>query len=66
MSRPLRISYDEITDVVTIEGIQWTGQLFRNLSEWVGVPGCFIIERRSDGVVEITPTELPADAIGSA
>lgn len=52
---PLTVSYDHDTDMLTVEGQQYSGQLFR---EWAksGMPTgtLFELTRASDGAIGIT------------
>lgn len=52
MSGPLSFSYDAPTDILTVEGLEFSGQFFRALAER-GVPiGSVVrIEDRLDGVL---------------
>lgn len=51
MTGDLSVSYDAVRDVLTVEGVHYSGDLFRQFS--IAPPGTFIqiIERRDGNVV---------------
>ena len=51
---PLKVEYDEVTDVLSVDGRKITGDFFRNLHSImpVGVP-FFINKRDPDGALQI-------------
>jgi hypothetical protein len=52
-ARSLAIAYDATTDVVTIEGIRYAGELFRGIG--IGpTERWFKIVKREDGLVTLT------------
>jgi hypothetical protein len=58
MKKPLSFSYDGERDVLTVEGMAYSGQLFRAFAgtdDGVGLSlhTPFIIRRRDDGVIEV-------------
>jgi hypothetical protein len=51
---PLNFSYNEFADVLTVEGIHYSGGIFREWSErGLAVNEPFFIFRRRDGVLDI-------------
>lgn len=50
---PLSFAYDEIADVLTVEGIQYAGEIFRQLGGMMEVGQQFTLVARDDGVVTI-------------
>ena len=65
MAKTLRIEYDVASDTLTVEDVRWCGDFFRGLT-WTNVPGAFVIERRRDGIIEISPIPLPEDRLEDA
>lgn len=64
----LNIAYDSGRDVVTIEGVQYSGHLFRSLGLRGFEPGTWLrIEQRADGLLTVysvpEETERSFDAI---
>lgn len=58
MSKPLSFAYDEQRDELTVEGMKYSGQLFRAFagtddSVGLSLHTPFIIRRREDGVIEV-------------
>jgi hypothetical protein len=58
MSKPLAFNYDATRDEMTIEGMKYSGQLFRAFAgtdDGVGLSlyTPFIIKRREDGIIEV-------------
>ena len=49
----LKFSYDEHLDVMTIEGIKYSGQLFKDFARDLPEGQYFKFNSRKDGVVEI-------------
>jgi len=59
---PLNYSYDPGTDVMTIEGIRYSGDVFRGLGFKQAIPigSRIFIEDRHDGVVVLRSEKEPA------
>lgn len=53
MSDELEIKYDKQEDTLTIEGIKYSGEVFRNLGFWMPVGMKFMLVKRDNGVVTI-------------
>lgn len=53
MSNELNLNYDQANDVLTIEGIRYSGNLFRELG-FAPIDTCLKIVSRHDGVVTVT------------
>ena len=49
----LQFSYDEARDVLTIEGIRYSGELFRGIGLETPVGAWIQIVKREDGVVTL-------------
>ena len=57
----LSISYDYLTDIFTIEGVKYSGQMFRMLG--VAEPGTWLrIDERKDQMLQLTTV---SDSIGT-
>lgn len=59
-SNPLRIEFLS-ADVVQIEGVKYTCELFRDLGLFAAVGDCFQIAKREDGTVWLRSIPRPAD-----
>lgn len=47
----LKFDYNEMDDILTIEGIRYAGAIFRDLGWETPIGECFRIEKREDGVL---------------
>lgn len=54
----LQFDYDKENDILTVEGIRYSGVLFRQLGETLPVGNAFVIEARADGVLCIRDLRL--------
>ena len=51
---PLSFSYDAFTDIMTIDGAEYSGEFFRTLGEkGLAIGDFFRVENRRDGVITI-------------
>jgi hypothetical protein len=50
---PLAFAYDDIADVLTVEGVHYAGAMFRQLGGMMDIGEAFEIIERTDGVVAI-------------
>lgn len=57
----LAVEYDAWGDVLTIEGVKYAGELFRDLSGLGAVGDCFQIVKRDNGVVTLRSIPAPTD-----
>ena len=56
----LNFHYDEFTDILTVEGIRYSGRVFREWSKHgLKVNEPFFIFRRKDGVLDLGRGQLP-------
>lgn len=53
MSEDLKFSYDTDGDVITIEGIHYSGEVFRQLGGLLPAGEIFKLVKRSDGILTI-------------
>jgi hypothetical protein len=44
------VSFDPVTDCLTVEGIRYDGQMFRNVARWA-IGSQYRIIKREDGIV---------------
>jgi hypothetical protein len=59
----LNFSYNEFTDILTVEGIDYSGRVFREWSEHgLKVNEPFFIFRRKDGVLDLGRGQPPQEA----
>lgn len=58
----LKFTYNKVADIFTIEGINYSGDLFRGLSVLPVNTKFRIVERRPDGVLVIEQLEPTCDA----
>ena len=49
----LEFEYDRALDVLTVEGVRYSGDLFRELARGIGLYKPFQIIERNDGVIVI-------------
>lgn len=49
----LDFSYDESTDILTIEGVKWSGDLLRKMCTELPLGKWFRMVERADGVITI-------------
>lgn len=57
---PLQFSYDEAADVLTVEGIRYSGDMFRILGGMMPVGETFEIVARADGVLTVKAIKVAA------
>jgi len=60
MDKPLEFNYDEARDILTIEGIAYSGGVFRELGFWMPIGMKFSLVKRENGTVWIQ-REKPND-----
>ena len=50
----LNFSYDPVNDILTVEGIKYSGEMFRMLGFQLMVGGHFSLDERYDGILTVT------------
>ncbi len=54
MSESLEIEYDQEGDILTVEGIKYSGSIFRNMGSAFAIGETFMFLNRENGVVTVT------------
>lgn len=54
----LQFQYDQQTDILTIEGIRYSGEMFRQLGGVLPEGNAFVVEARADGVLCVRDLRL--------